>query len=228
MAFYCFYFIFYQKMQPWWSYVHKKYYQKRRYNGGWRLRWKITGERPEATRWCCLHIKGCPDMFWHSPGSPQPHLRILKWRGGTSWHRSPGCQTCFGFLLPWALNIQHIPTQTQCTRSAALHCIPGNNTTPTFLFPQHSLPDNTTRTIFHPGLFQHCLAFPEMTCRPRLDSLRKGTEWKGGIEQYGVFPTDMNNRPKKDYTTITLLEVPCKSMNMVIIQCQIRLQHLLW
>lgn len=153
MAFYCFYFIFYQKMQPWWSYVHKKY-QKRRHDGGWRLRWKITGERLEATRWSCLHIKGCPDMFWHSPGSPQPHLRILKWRGGTSWHRSPGCQTCFGFLLPWALNIQHIPTQTQCTRSAALHCIPGNNTTPTFLFPQHSLPDNTTRTIFRSGLFQ--------------------------------------------------------------------------
>lgn len=107
MAFYCFYFIFYQKMQPWWSYEHKKYYQKRRHDGGWRLRWKITGERPEGTRWSCLHIKGCPDMFWHSPGSPQPHLRILKWRGRTSWHRSPGCQTCFGFLLPWALNIKH-------------------------------------------------------------------------------------------------------------------------
>lgn len=201
MAFYCFYFIFYQKMQPWWSYVHKKYYQKRRYNGGWRLRWKITGERPEVTRWSCLHIKGCPDMFWHSPGSPQPHLRILKWRGGTSWHRSPGCQTCFGFLLPWALNIKHtvFPPRPSVHDPQRYTVFQEITQLPHFFFL--SIPFLITQHGLYSARdyssFQHCMAFPEITCWSRLDSFRKGTQtprdkWDR-IEQYGVF------RPLESY-----------------------------
>lgn len=152
----------------------------------------MAGEWPELTLWSCLHDEGCPDMFWHSTGSPQPLFRILNWRRGTSWHRSPGCQTCFGFLLPWALNIQRIPTQT-CTSPAQLYCIPGNNTTPTF-FPL-SIPFLITEHLLYSALdyssFQHCMAFWDLTCRHNADRSRKGTQtprgkWDG-IEQYGVF-----------------------------------------
>lgn len=136
---------------------------------------KVTQVWVKHASQCCLHIQGCPDMFWHSPGSPQPLFRILKWRGGTSWHRSSGCQTCFRFLHPQALNIYHIPTQTR-TRYAAVLYRNGNNITPTF-FPQHSLPDNRTFTIFRPGLSQLSALRRVLRInpwrRPRFDSSRK-------------------------------------------------------
>jgi len=129
-------------------------------------------------------------MFWHSPGSPQPLFRILKLRRGTTWHRSPGCQTCFWFLLPWALNIfppRHVQDPQSSTVLQEITRLPH--------FPPSAFPSLITEHFLYSTLdyssFQHRMAFGQMTCRPNADRTRKGTQTPRGkwdrIEQYGVF-----------------------------------------